>query len=185
MIEAGDHFRISNWDKHQNVDGLDKIREKNRLRQQKFRERQKQKLLENNNVIDNVSNALEKELDIDKDKEEDKDINKEKEVKEKEQNLNEFFDSVWKLYPSKHGKSGVKKKRREILRGVGYESLRAAISRYKDYVEKTRRGDFKELSYMHGSTFFNGRYEDYLDENYEEEVVKPKKSIQKDNDFMF
>jgi predicted phage replisome organizer len=40
MIEISDnHFiSISNWEKHQNIDGLEKIREQNRLRKQKERE---------------------------------------------------------------------------------------------------------------------------------------------------
>ena len=35
---------ISNWEKHQNIDGLEKIREQNRLRKQ--REREKKKMLQ-------------------------------------------------------------------------------------------------------------------------------------------
>lgn len=53
MIEWTDEgLKISNWEKHQNVDGLDKIREQNRIRQQKYRENQK--MLESN-VTDNVT----------------------------------------------------------------------------------------------------------------------------------
>ncbi len=39
MIEITDdqYICISNWEKHQNVDGLEKIREQNRLRKQKQR----------------------------------------------------------------------------------------------------------------------------------------------------
>lgn len=65
---------IPNWEKHQNVDGLEKVREQGRLRTAKHRE--KQKLLANSghcNVTGNVTvtqgNALEQEQDkeIDKD----------------------------------------------------------------------------------------------------------------------
>jgi len=44
MIEVTDSnvICISNWDKHQNVEGLDRVREQNRIRQAKYRE---QKLL--------------------------------------------------------------------------------------------------------------------------------------------
>jgi len=34
-------IKISNWEKHQNIDGLEKLREQNRLRVAKFREQQK------------------------------------------------------------------------------------------------------------------------------------------------
>jgi len=66
MIEIEDNevITISNWDKHQNVEGLDKIREQNRIRQQKHRDK---KLLIECNVTDNVTvtqdNAIEEELD--------------------------------------------------------------------------------------------------------------------------
>lgn len=62
MIETLDNnaILISNWEKHQNVKGLDSIKEKNRLRQKRYRE--KKKLLE---------------LDI---KEKDKDLDKERDI---------------------------------------------------------------------------------------------------------
>lgn len=49
MIDITDdqYICISNWEKHQNVDGLEKIREQNRLRKQKQREKEKQFLLGN------------------------------------------------------------------------------------------------------------------------------------------
>ncbi|EDX54271.1 gp45 (plasmid) [Bacillus cereus W] len=49
MIDITDdqYICISNWEKHQNVDGLEKIREQNRLRKQKQREKEKQYLLGN------------------------------------------------------------------------------------------------------------------------------------------
>ncbi|HEM3213536.1 phage replisome organizer N-terminal domain-containing protein [Streptococcus suis] len=75
MIEIDDsRIFISNWEKHQNVDGMEKAREKNRKRQTRFREKQKQLKLENDsNVTRNVtvtqSNALDLELDKELDKE--------------------------------------------------------------------------------------------------------------------
>jgi predicted phage replisome organizer len=67
----GEILRITNWDKHQNVEGLDKIREQTRKRVAEHRERKKLELLEENttpeesNVTSNVtitqSNAIEEE----------------------------------------------------------------------------------------------------------------------------
>lgn len=66
-------FTIVGWEEYQNVEGMDKIREQNRLRQAKFKE--KQRLLAGN-VTDNVTvtlgNALEEEIEEEKDKEEEK-----------------------------------------------------------------------------------------------------------------
>lgn len=60
-------FSIAGWEEYQNIEGMDKIREQNRLRQAKFKA--KQKALPGN-VIDNVSvtqgNATEEDKDIDK-----------------------------------------------------------------------------------------------------------------------
>ena len=76
MIEKIDGvIMLPNWEKHQNIDGMEKIKEQNRNRA--ARHRQKQKLLVQNNesnvtdnVTDNVTvthgNALDKELDKDK-----------------------------------------------------------------------------------------------------------------------
>lgn len=67
MVEIVDGaITIPNWEKHQNVDEMEKIREQNRARQARFKERQKQKLLPSseNNVTETLpvtlSNATEK-----------------------------------------------------------------------------------------------------------------------------
>ena len=75
MVEIiDDIYCLSNFTKFQNQEGLDKVREQNRLRQAKFK--QKQKLLASNvssNVSGNVTvtlgNALEEEKEEDKEKE--------------------------------------------------------------------------------------------------------------------
>ena len=75
MVEKIDGvIMLPNWEKHQNIDGMEKIKEQNRNRA--ARHRQKQKLLAQNNesnvisnVTDNVTvthgNAIDKELDKD------------------------------------------------------------------------------------------------------------------------
>ena len=56
---------IPKWEKHQNIDGMDKIREQTRLRVAKHRE--KQKLIESNVTVTQC-NATDKDKDKDKDK---------------------------------------------------------------------------------------------------------------------
>lgn len=71
---------ITNWEKYQNIEGMEKIKIQTRERVKKFRE--KQKLLSCNatcNVTVTDSNAIDK--DIDKEKELDKEINKEEKKK--------------------------------------------------------------------------------------------------------
>lgn len=44
MIEFNDNgfIKITNWGKHQSIEGMEKIREQNRIRQERYREKQKQ-----------------------------------------------------------------------------------------------------------------------------------------------
>ena len=73
MVEKIDGVIVlPNWEKHQNIDGMEKIKEQNRNRATRYR--QKQKLLAQNNesnVMDNVTvthdNALDKDKELDKD----------------------------------------------------------------------------------------------------------------------
>ena len=88
MIELEESvIGISNWNKYQNIDGLEKIKDQTKKRVQKYREKQKMLLESESNVTCNVTvtecNAtdIDKEIDIDKDIEKN---NKEKKKKETE-----------------------------------------------------------------------------------------------------
>lgn len=80
MITVSDNtYQLENWCKFQNVQGLEKMRENNRIRQQKFRENQKIKQLSNvtvalhNKESDATHNVtLSRDLDLDLDLERDK-----------------------------------------------------------------------------------------------------------------
>ena len=76
----------------------------------------------------------------------------------------ELFERLWQMYPRKKGKASVSKKKKKELFEVGEEELIRCIERYKAET-KGRSIDYV----LHGSTFFNGRYVDYLDENYQQE----------------
>ena len=78
MIEIIDGIiSLPNWEKHQNVDGMEKIKEQTRNRVAKYRKKQKNLALSNvtGNVTVTHGNALDKDKDIDKDKDKDKDKN--------------------------------------------------------------------------------------------------------------
>lgn len=78
------YFTIAGWNEYQNIEGMEKIREQNRIRQKKWYDKQKALPTseENPNVRSNVTvtqpNATDKEEDIDKEKEK----KKKKSVKE-------------------------------------------------------------------------------------------------------
>lgn len=68
-----DILRISNWEKYQNVDGMDKIREQTRKRVQQHRERQRLECNVTSNATVTECNAIDKEEDKNKNKNKDKD----------------------------------------------------------------------------------------------------------------
>lgn len=104
-----DVYMLSNWSEYQNVDGLEKIKEQNRLRQANFR--QKQKLLASN-VTDNVtvtqSNAIDK--DIDKEIEIEKDIKEIHKEKIDYQQIIDLFNTICTSFPSVRSLSDARKK---------------------------------------------------------------------------
>ena len=68
MIDIdSDVIHISNWDVYQNTEGLEKIREQNKIRQRKYREREKQALLVSRDMSRDVTDQNKnKKEDIDK-----------------------------------------------------------------------------------------------------------------------
>ena len=68
-------FTIAGWEEYQNIEGMEKIREQNRLRQKKWYD--KNKALEAPNVKPNVSLTLSNAIEEEKEKEEDKEKEKE------------------------------------------------------------------------------------------------------------
>ena len=75
MIEVNHHINIINWEKHQNIDGLDKIREQNRIRQEKHREKKK------SNVTVTLSNGTEEDKNKNKNKIKEEDKEKDNKIK--------------------------------------------------------------------------------------------------------
>lgn len=80
---------------------------------------------------------------------------------ELKQSANEFFSTIWKLYPLKKGIGGVSDKQKLVLQKIGFDVLKKCIERYVADKE-----DWK--AFQLGSTFFNSGYKDYLDENYQQ-----------------
>ena len=102
-----DFFYITGWAEHQNIEGMDKIREQNRVRKQRQREREKL-LPENSHVMSRDSHAT------DKDKEEDKELEEKEKIKEKE-NISylliaDLYNSLCPSYPSIRSLSEARKK---------------------------------------------------------------------------
>lgn len=99
-------FAIAGWEEHQNVDGLERIREQNRLRQAKFKAKQK---AIPSNVIDNVTVTQGNATDIEEDKEKEEEKDKKKEKNDCQQ-IVDMYHSICKSFPSVRSLSEPRKK---------------------------------------------------------------------------
>ena len=95
-IDEDSFIHIANWEKHQNVEGMERVRNQTRKRVQRHRERQKRKQLENKDVAsENVTlhetlpNATEEE------QEQEQERRKKKEDKEQEQPQTSVIIQFW------------------------------------------------------------------------------------------
>lgn len=85
------------------------------------------------------------------------------------ESLDDFYESIWKLYPIKKGKGSVSKTKKKVLQRIGYDQIKQCVERFV----KDMKSENRDMKYwMHGSTFFNSGYVDYLDCNYESEKTK-------------
>lgn len=75
--------------------------------------------------------------------------------------LEDFFEKLWNLYPIKKGKGKVSKTKKQALQRIGLEELQRCIERFMNDMK-----DQDNKYWMHGSTFFNSGYVDYLDKNF-------------------
>ena len=80
----------------------------------------------------------------------------------------DLFEMLWQLYPNKKGKSSVSKKSKKAIHEIGYDRMVKAIERYK---KDLAENPWKQA--MYSSTFFNGRYKDYLPVEEDTTQTKP------------
>lgn len=147
-------IKISNWEKHQNIEGLDKIREQNRLRKQKQRERQK--LLPNNHVKSRDGHATELELEEELEREEDKEIKPFLPYKNIIEHLN---NEANKKYKHTTGKTQTLIKAR-FNEGFNEDDFINVI----DNMVKEWKGDNKMDRYLRPETLFGTKFESYLNQ---------------------
>ena len=89
--------------------------------------------------------------------------------RKKEKNVNnnmadpseELFNELWELYPRKMGKASVSKKAKQEIFKIGFDRMADAIERYKKQIAKNGT---REEYVLYGSTFFNTRYADFLED---------------------
>lgn len=147
------YFAIAGWEEYQNIEGMDKIREQNRLRKQKQRENQK--------ALPDVSRdghgTVTQCHATDKDKEEEKELDKDKEDIYP-------FDEFWSAYPKKKAKEAARKAWNKLKpdETLGKAIIQAVIenAKTKDWLKENG----KYIPYP--ATYLNGkRWEDERNES--------------------
>lgn len=154
MIEIVDNlFLLSNWEKYQNTEGLEKIREQNRIRQQKYRENQK--------VLQLELTGKNEEPIINPDKKEVLALTPKKE-KNKEQ-LNHHFEVFWKSYPRKVSKGQAEKTFNKLNPDI---HLMATILEKLELLKKYNWSTREKTHIPHASTWLNAKgWEDEIETN--------------------
>lgn len=152
---------ISNWEKHQNIEGMEKVREQNRIRKQRQREKQKMLSDYEGQSRDCHATDIDKELDTDIDKE----------VK----NIYiDRFELLWKMYPKKtQKKKAIEQFKKKIKSDADIAAFEKGYFAYLKYIEIT--------DWYHPQELFRWiRDERYKDE-YDLKPNSPKASYQNRN----
>lgn len=119
---------------------------------------------ESEQQIDSKQTANRQQIDTNKN---------DKNVKNVKNNISsEFEKDILRLYPGKKVKATRDKKLPKILKEYSKEEIIRCISRYSNEVEGTDKQYI-----LNESTFWNGRYVDYLDENFKEKEKPPQRKL--------
>ena len=177
ILLDGDFIKIANWEKHQNIEGMEKIKEQTRKRVANYRERQKKLLPTPCNELCNATVTQGNETDIDKelDIEIDKDIDIEKISKLSKDNLTSIIHRWNSLNLSQ-----IKAIKPNTLR---YKMLKSRINEYG--LEEVLRAidNIKESSFLRGQSKTSfiitldwlvkpNNFSKVLDGNYKDNVKK-------------
>lgn len=126
----------------------------------KITNQEKWKSLSNNNNINN--NKINNNIYSQNESDDKRLVSKEDSKKQLEQDIEE----IRKNYKGTKTKAVAIKKLPKLIKDYGKEQLIRAIERYNKYVDEERRKGFKTLKYKNESTFWNGGFVDYLDDEF-------------------
>lgn len=166
ILEDGS-ILISNWEKHQNIDGLDKIRLQTAERNRKYRERKKQKQIESNRDVSVTSRdgtEVDKELDIDKDNNSRSESIPYKEIIDY---LNEKSGRSFK--PVDKHKTLIRARWNE---GQGLDDFKKVVDIKVKHANDPK--NFFDAKYLQPSTLFGNKFDEYLNSYDIVQKDKPK-----------
>lgn len=149
---------IKNWEEYQSIEGLEKVREQNRIRQVRYKEKQRQLTLGNvtANVIGNAEVTASNATDIDKELDKERDIDKEKIP----------YSDIIKYLNNKTSKSfKVTQKWKDLIKARWNEGQR--LDDFKKVID-VKTGQWinnQEMNkYLRPATLFGNKFDDYLNE---------------------
>lgn len=142
---------ITNWSKHQNIEGMEKVREQNRIRAKKHYDKNK-----NSNVNLTLDLTETNATDIDKELDKEKDIDKEKIP----------YTDIIKYLNNKTSKSfKVTQKWKDLIKARWNEGQR--LDDFKKVID-VKTGQWinnQEMNkYLRPATLFGNKFDDYLNE---------------------
>lgn len=170
MIEITDdqYICISNWEKHQNIDGLERVKQLNMERNRKYRERKKQQqlTLENKGCESDVPVTSRDGTDIEEDKELEEEIDKDKNnipFTEIIQYLNKQASKSFNPKTEGHRKHI----RARWNEGYTLENFKTVIDKKVEQWKNAISQEGKSLSdYLRPSTLFSQKhFDNYLNES--------------------
>ena len=180
MIELIDNVvHISNWEKYQNVEGMEKIREQTRKRVAKHRATKK---LPTSNVTSNVtvtdSNATDIDIDIDIEKELDIDtIDSLSETKQERTDYNGIINAYNELCPSlpkvKTLSDSRKRAIKSIVKKYGVEQIKEAFKMVEQSDFLTGKKDSSSWNANFDWIMKDSNMAKILDGNYKRQEKKP------------
>lgn len=174
-VDDNSFISISNWEKHQNVEGLDKIREQNRLRQQRYRDNKDLKSLEapkinkkkdsNVTVTSRNDTELELELEEELDRDKDKYVVGQPDIDYKEivEHLNLKAGKQYRA-TTKKTQSLIKAR---VNEGFGVDDFKKVI----DNKAAEWKNDKDMNKFLRPETLFGTKFEGYLNQQVKQNIV--------------
>ena len=152
VVTDSGFFSIAGWNEYQNIEGMDKIREQNRIRQANFKQRKK---LIQGNVTGNVTVTQGNGTDI------------EEEEKEREEDI-ETYKYIVSYLNEKAGTNyrHTTKKTKTAIHARLVEGFK--VDAFKTVIDKKCAewlGDAMMQQYLRPSTLFGTKFEEYLNGN--------------------
>ena len=179
IVTNGNYFAIAGWEEYQNIEGMDRIREQNRLAQQRSRARRKQLQSGQEDVScdSHVTVTQCHATDIEEDKEKDKEIDKKKKsVKENNYTLftrirdDYIFDddiadkmTEWFAYKTARNDTYTEPGMKVLLRKIENSCIQNGVQAVCDLIDESMANNWKGIIFDRLKTAAPAKRSSYTD----------------------